>query len=208
MLTLYWATGTCALASHIALEQSGAAYEAQRLDFSKNQQRSPEYLRVNPKGRVPALVTDRGILSETPAILMYIAQSFPQAELAPLDDPFLLAQINAFNSYLCSTVHVAHAHKHRGHRWTDDAAAQAAMRERVPQNMTECFTLIEREMFMGPWVLGERYSISDPYLFTVSRWLASDGVDIAQFPNVAAHAARMAELQAVAKVLSVHNAPA
>ena len=84
MLTLYYAAGTCALASHLALEFAGAPYEAKRLDFKQQQQRSPEYLRINPKGRVPALVTERGVLTETPALLHYIAQSFPQAQLAPL----------------------------------------------------------------------------------------------------------------------------
>ena len=120
MYKLYYAPGTCALASHIALEEAGAAYTAERLDFKANQQNSPEYLAINPKGRVPSLVTDRGILTETPAMLAFIAQTFPQAKLAPLDDPFAFAQVQAFNSYLCSTVHVAHAHKGRGYRWATE----------------------------------------------------------------------------------------
>ena len=74
MYKLYYAPGTCALASHIALEEAGADYRAERLDFKANQQRSPDYLKINPKGRVPALVTDRGILTENPAILAFVAQ--------------------------------------------------------------------------------------------------------------------------------------
>ncbi len=205
MLTLFWAKGTCALASHIALEQVGAEYKAERLDFSKTQQRSPEYLKINPKGRVPALVTDQGILTETPAILLYVAQLFPGANLAPLNDPFALAHVNAFNSYLCSTVHVAHAHKHRGRRWADDPKALEEMTRKVPQTVGECFELIEKEMFQGPWVMGERYSICDPYLFTLAGWLESDKVDINRFPRVADHRKRMADIPAVAKVLKVHE---
>jgi len=207
MLTLYYAPGTCALASHIALEQAGADYVAQRLDFANQQQRSAEYLRINPKGRVPALVTERGILTETPAILQYVAQRHPQANLAPLDDPFELARMNAFNSYLCATVHVAHAHGRRGYRWSDDKAALATMTAKVPQNMAECFELIEREYFAGPWVLGERYSVSDPYLFTIASWLQGDSVDIARFPKVAAHSERMRADAAVGRVLGAHKAP-
>src|SRR5438445_9145235 len=93
MLKLYYAPGTCALASHIALEEVGATYTTERLDFKANQQNSPEYLKINPKGRVPAMVTDRGVLTETPAMLAFIAQSFPKAKLAPLDDPFAFAQV-------------------------------------------------------------------------------------------------------------------
>lgn len=83
MPTLYYATGSCALASHLALEYAGARYETVRVDFAKQEQRSPEYLRLNPKGRMPALLTDCGILSETPALLQFISQSVPDAKLAP-----------------------------------------------------------------------------------------------------------------------------
>lgn len=206
MLKLYYAPGTCALASHIALECAGAAYEAVRLDFGRQEQRSPEYLRINPKGRVPALVTERGVLTETPAILQYVAQTHPQAKLASLDDPFLLGKANEFNSYICSTVHVNHAHKRRASRWADDADAQAAMAAKVPRNMADSFDLIEREMLRGPWVLGEQFSVCDPYLFTLAGWLKGHGIEVANYPKVAAHFARMQDDERVRKVLAQHAA--
>ena len=164
MLTLYYTPNTCALASHIALEETGAEYRTVRIDFASEEQRKPEYLQINPKGRVPSLITERGVLTETPAILAYIAQSYPEADIAPLDDPFAFAGAQSFNSYLGSTAHVAHAHRMRGNRWADDPAAIAEMQRKVPESVTVCFTLLEREMFKGPWVLGERYSICDGYL--------------------------------------------
>lgn len=202
MLTLYTAPATCALASHIALEQAGADYQIHLVDFKSTQQRSPEYLKLNPKGRVPALVTEHGVLTETPAILLYIAQRFPQANLAPFDDPWALAQLNAFCSYLCSTVHVAHAHGRRGARWADDPAAWEAMKAKVPQTVGDGFQMIETEYFKGPWVMGEHYSIADPYLYTLATWMEGDGVDPARFPKVAEHRRRMTALPAVAKVLA------
>ena len=207
MLTFYYAPGTCALASHLALEYTGTPYEAKRLDFKQQQQRSPEYLRVNSKGRVPALVTDRGVLTETPAVLQYIAQAFPQAKLAPLDDAFLLAKVNEFNSYLCSTVHVNHAHKGRGYRWVDaeDTVALEAMKKKVPQTMAESFGLIEEQMLKGPWVLGEQFSTSDLYLYTLTRWLEGDGVDVNRFPKVADHMRRMDAQPQVQKVVALHK---
>ena len=203
MLTLYYAPHTCALASHICLEEAGAAYQTVRLDFADGEQRKPAYLSVNPKGRVPALVTDRGILTETPAILAFIAQSFPAARLAPLDDVFAFAQVQAFNSYLCSTVHVAHAHRLRGSRWADDEAAIEAMKKKVPQSVGACFELIEREMLKGPFVMGETYTICDPYLYTISRWLEGDGVDVARFPKVQDHIRRMEARPAVRQALAL-----
>jgi len=207
MLTFYYAPGTCALASHLALEFADAPYEAVRLDFKTQQQRSPEYLKVNPKGRVPALATDRGVLTETPALLQYIAQAFPRANLAPLDDAFLLAKVNEFNSYLCSTVHVAHAHKGRGYRWVDaaDEASIEAMKKKAPQNMAECFALMEEQMVKGPWVLGERFSTSDLYLYTLTRWLPGHDVDVQRFPRIADHLRRMDAKPQVQKVVALHT---
>ncbi|WP_407176451.1 glutathione S-transferase family protein [Bradyrhizobium sp. STM 3562] len=206
MYKLYYAPGTCALASHIALEEVGAAYTAVRIDFKINQQNSPEYLAINPKGRVPALVTDRGVLTETPAILAYIAQSFPQAKLAPSDDPFALAQVQAITSYFCSTVHVAHAHRMRGYRWATEETSFADMKRMVPKSVGAAFALVERAMLRGPWVMGESYTICDPYLFTLAQWLEGDGIELSTLPNVIAHRQRMMERPAVRKAVEEEKA--
>src|SRR6266576_5089239 len=202
MLKLYYAPATCALASHIALAEAGAAYTTEKIDFKTNQKQSPDYLKINPKGRVPTLVTDRGILTETPAMLAFIAQSFPKAKLAPLDDAFAFAQAQSFNSYLCSTVHVAHAHKGRGYRWAAEESSFADMKRKVPESVGACFALIERDMLKGPWMMGEQYTVCDPYLFTVALWLEGDSVDLADLPKVADHRKRMSERPAVKKVLA------
>ena len=205
MLKLYYAPGTCALATHIALEEAGAPYEAVRIDFGSQAQRSPEYLAINPKGRVPALVTERGTLTETPSLLLFVAQHFPAAELAPFIDPFALAQVQEFNSYLCSTVHVAHAHGRRGTRWADDAAAIEAMKLKVPTTMTECAELIERKFLKGPWVMGEQYTVCDPYLFTIGSWLEGDEVDTTKLPGILEHRRRMLARAAVQKAVSAEG---
>jgi len=202
MFTLYYAPHTCALASHIALIEAGACYALQRIDFARAEQREAPYLAVNPKGRVPAMATPRGILTETPAMLAFIAQNFPAAQLAPLDDPFAFAEVQAVNSFICSTLHVAHAHRMRGHRWADDPAAIAAMQRKVPESVGACFELIEQHMLKGPWVMGERYTICDPYLFTVAQWLEADGVDPARFPGVITHRERVAARPAVQKAIT------
>lgn len=207
MLTLCYTRGTCALAAHILLEQAGAVYDTVSVDFANNAQQSDAYLRINPKGRVPALVTDQGILTETPAILFYICQTHAQAQLAPLDDAFLLAQAQSFNNYLCSSVHVAHAHGRRGARWADALASIDDMRNKLPQTMAAAFQLIEDHLLVGPWVLGARYSMCDPYLFTLAGWLKGDGVDIERFPKVAAHQKRMHEIEGVQKVLEAQRRP-
>jgi len=206
VFTLFFAPNTCALASLIALEEAGASVRIERVDFGKGAQRSPEYLAVNPKGRVPSLACEEGVLTETPAILAFVAQRYPSAQLAPLASPFAFARAQAFNSYLCSTVHVAHAHRMRGQRWVDEPEAIAAMQRKVPQSVGGAFALIESGMLAGPWVLGERYSICDGYLFTLAQWLEADGVELARLPRVLAHRRRVAERPAVQRALAIERA--
>jgi glutathione S-transferase len=200
MIKLYYSPGACSTASYLALEEAGAEYTAERVNFAANQQQSPEYKAINPKGRVPAMVTDRGVLTETPAILAYIAQSYPDAKLAPTD-PFAFGQMQAFNSYLCSTVHVAHAHKGRGTRWADDPAAIAEMKRKVPESVGACFDLIEKGL-NGPWAMGDSFTVSDPYLFTLSGWMEGDSLDLSRYPKVMDHRRRMLERPAVGKVMA------
>lgn len=208
MLTLYYSPNACSLASHIALEEIGAPYEAKRVNFGAEQQKSADYLALNPKARVPTLVTPRGILTETPAILAFLAQSFPDRKLAPLDDPFAFAELQAVNSYFCSTVHVAHAHKGRGSRWADEESSFADMKRKVPQSMTACFELIESRVLKGPWVMGAAFTVADPYLFVLTRWAEGDGVDLSRLPRVADHYARMQARPAVKTVLAREAAAA
>ena len=200
MLKLYYGPRTIAVATLIALEEAGAEYEPVRLDMANLQQRTPEYLAINPKGRVPALVTDRGILTETPATLAYIAQTHPDAKLAPFDDPFAFAEVQSFCAYLCSTVHVAHAHKMRGARWATEASSFADMRAKVPETMTASAAHLDSHCIAGPYVLGDRPSLADAYLFVVASWMPGDGVDVAAFPKLSALLAAMEARDSVKKV--------
>ena len=205
MLKLFYAPGSCARASHISLREANAKFELQLVNFASAEQRTDAYRRVNPKARVPALETDRGVLTETPAILAYIAQAHPGAKLAPLDDPFEFARLQAFNNYLCATVHVAHAHIRRGERWADEPAAIAEMKRKAPEVMAGCFQLIEDELFTGPWVLGSDYSIADPYLFTITQWLPGHKIESSSYPKIHAHLNRMLDRQAVRDTLEAES---
>jgi len=201
MIRLFHAWGSCSLASYLALAEAGADFEVSVMSTKAGDQRTPEYLALNPKGRVPLLITDQGALSENVAILAWVAQAFPEAELAP-SDPWGFAQAQAFNSYLASTVHVAHAHKHRGYRWANEPASFADMTAKVAENETACFQLIEDTMLKGPYVLGDTFSICDAYLFTIASWLEDDGVDPRQFKKVYDHRERVRARPAVRKVLA------
>ncbi len=204
MFTLYLSKGSSALAPQILLEELGVAYQTDERPIPKGAHLSPEYLAINPKGRVPALATKTGIITENPAILWYLGETFPDHRLLPAD-PYARAKVQEINAYICATVHIAFAHKQRGQRWSDDPAIIEGMKHKVAANMRDAAALIDNQYIAGPWVLGETYSISDPYVFLVQRWLGLCDIDIADYPKLAAHKTAMLERPATRAAMAAQG---
>ncbi|MBN9544390.1 MAG: glutathione S-transferase N-terminal domain-containing protein [Alphaproteobacteria bacterium] len=208
MLKLFYAPNACSLAPHIALNEAGAEYEAILVDTKSGEQREAPYLAINPKGRVPALATDRGILTEVPVLLAYIARLFPDAALAPMAwktpaDQFDFFEMQSFNTYLASTIHITYAHLFRPERYADSDTAKADMKAKVAGNLASQLRLVEDRFADGrEWVHGAHYTVSDPYLYVFTRWLDREGAGgIGRFPKLAAHRTRMQARPAVQKTL-------
>ncbi|NRB20991.1 MAG: glutathione S-transferase family protein [Rhodobacteraceae bacterium] len=182
-MQLYYAPGTISIAVAIALHEAGLDYEPIKIDFAAKQQAGAGYAQINPKGRVPALVVDGGILTETGALLDYIADLAPAAGLRP-SDPLLRARMGEVMFYLASTMHVAHAHKMRGSRWASAPSSYKDMKAKVPQTMSECCRYISSNGLRGPFVLGAQISLADCYLYVICTWLAGDGVKLGDFPKI------------------------
>jgi glutathione S-transferase len=200
-LTLYASQGSVAVAAHLALEEAGLPYTTHWISFDKGEQRSREFLAINPKGRLPTLQTEHGHLTETPAILDYICDI--SGKFLP-SNPFQKARAREMISFLAATVHVNHAHGPRAARWSDDPAAQASMAAKVAETMADSCSVIEAVLPDAGWFLGS-YCIADIHLYAVSRWLAGDGVDIAEYPKLAAHFVAMKARPAVVKVATLHG---
>ncbi|WP_299027484.1 glutathione S-transferase family protein [uncultured Sulfitobacter sp.] len=199
-MKLFYANGTISIAPALALIEAGLPHSLARIDFATAEQTKPEYLALNPKGRVPALVLDDGsVLTETGALLDYIAALAPNAGLIPTA-PADAAHMRSVMYYLASTMHVAHAHKMRGSRWADSAESHADMTAKVPQTMTACASYVETECLRGDYVCGDQFTIADPYLFVVCNWLAGDGVTLSDFPAITAYLARMESRDSVKKI--------
>ena len=205
---LFYAPGSCALAAHIALEEAGADYEAVRISLKDGDQHKPGFLAVNPKGRVPALVVPgRGVLTENPVILGYVAQTHPAARLAPNEDSFAFGDMQAFNLFLCATVHPAFAHATRPYRYADGEDAHAAMKAKAPVALAEHFSLIEERFSDGRrFTHGDDYWVSDSYLFVFACWLERRYPEVAaRFPKTISHRRRVEERPAVARVLACES---
>lgn len=184
MLKLYWVKGTISIAVAIALEEAGLPYDAVQMDFKTADQTKPDYLAVNPKGRVPALALEDGtVLTETGALLDYIAAIAPTANLVPTA-PQNAAHMRSAMYYLASTMHIAHAHKMRGSRWATQQSSFDDMTRMVPETMAACAAYVDTHILRGDYVLGDTFSIADPYLYVVCNWLSGDGVDVALYPKI------------------------
>ncbi|WP_299151630.1 glutathione S-transferase family protein [uncultured Tateyamaria sp.] len=180
-MKLHFAPGTISIAVAIALEEAGLDHDTHQLDFAKGDQQSAEYSAINPKGRVPALETEGTVLTETGAILDYIAALSPM--MMPTN-PIQAARARSVMYYLASTMHVNHAHKMRGHRWANAEASHKDMTAKVPETMMASAQYVEDACLEGPYVLGDTPCIADAYLFMVCTWLPGDGVDLAPFPRI------------------------
>ena len=189
-MQLYYAPNTIAVAAAIALEEAGLEYEAVKIDFAAKELTGAAYAQINPQGRVPALAVDGGILTETPALLEYIAELAPEKQLVP-EDRLQRARMREVISYLASTMHVNHAHKLRGARWASKPASYKDMKAKVPQTMAASCDFICRQGLRGPFVLGEAFSVADCHLYPVCTWLEGDGVALADYPKLQTFMAAM-----------------
>ncbi|MCR8826923.1 glutathione S-transferase family protein [Pseudosulfitobacter koreensis] len=189
-MQLYYTPGTISIAVAIALEEAGLDYTAVKVDFAEAEQTKQPYLDKNPKGRVPALEVQGQFLTETGALLDYVAATAPQAGLVPAT-PLEAARMRSVMYYLASTMHVNHAHKMRGSRWADQQSSYDDMTAKVPQTMAASARYIEDHALQGPYVMGDSLSLADPYLFITCNWLKGDGVDPADYPRISAFLAAM-----------------
>lgn len=181
LMKLYYAPNTISVAVAITLEETSLDYTTQHVDFSKGEQLGATYAAINPKGRVPALETNGIILTETGAILDFVAAQV--SDLLPTP-PQQAAKARSVMYYLASTMHVNHAHKKRGTRWADNEISWADMTAKVPETMAASAAYIEAECIEGPYVMGDTFCVADAYLFMVCTWLKGDGVDPAQYPKI------------------------
>lgn len=200
-MQLFYTPGTISIAVAIALNEAGLDYEAVKIDFATAEQTKPAYHAINPKGRVPALAIEGGILTETGALLDYIAAIAPDAGLVP-SDPVMAARMREVMYYLASTAHVNHAHKMRGSRWADNQSSWDDMQAKVPETMTQTAQFIEGRCLRGPFALGNDISLADIYLLVVCHWLPGDQVDMTAFPKIGAFIAAMSERPSVQKAIA------
>ena len=195
MLTLHTNPLTVAPVVAIVLEELGLDYTPVLVDFREHAQQSPTYLALNPKGRVPTLETPDGVLTETGAILDYLA-AVHGPHLVP-DDAFQAGRMRETMYYLASTLHVNYAHALRGARWADTEASWADMAAKAPQTMAASLAYLEGHLDFAPFAIGGALTLADPWLFILTGFAPRLNIDLAQFPKLSAHQVLMNDRYAV-----------
>jgi glutathione S-transferase len=199
MLTLYFSPGACSLASHIGLEETGAPYEAKPVFLAKQQQRTAEYLKINPRGKVPSLSVDGKTLVENTAILSYLAKQFPDKKLMP-SDPVEAARCISTMCWFSSIVHPSFQHAMRPERFAEGDAAQAAVKEMGRKNFWANLQEIN-SMFQGDWIMGNQFTVVDPYALVFYGWAERGGFPVKDLSAYTAWRERMLQRPTVRKVV-------
>src|SRR6185295_5258689 len=197
MLTLYYAAGACSLAAHIVLEEGGEKYEARKMDLSKGEQRTPEYLKIHPLGRVPALGLDDGKpLTENTAILPYLGKRFG---LWP-SDAAAEARALSLIGFFASTVHPAHAHISRPERYATDKSYFPDIQAQGKKSFHGYLKQIDGMLGGRQW-LSDQYSVLDPYGFLFYTWGVRRELPVGELKNYTAFKDRMLQRPAVRRIV-------
>lgn len=188
-MKLYTSPGACSTADHIALQWAGGKFEVQVV--TREQRQLPEYRAINPAGQVPALQDGDFLLTQNAAILGYIADTWPEAQLAGDGSKQQRAEANRWLAFVNSDLHPAFKPLFGPARYTTDEAGHEAVLAQARKNVRALFEVADRQLDGRQWLAGFR-SYADPYLFVVTQWAKKTGVDISGLDHLAAFDARMA----------------
>ena len=180
-MKLYYSPGACSLADHIALEWIGQPYEA--VEVSREQRKTPEYLKINPAGAVPAFEHDGWVLTQNAAILNYLSDSFPEARLSGDGTPRGRADVNQWLALSNADIHPAFHPLFGSTAYLEDPVVIDLTKEAARAKLRSLFERVDAQLAGRDWITGSR-SIADPYLFVVTRWAKAMAVDLSGLGNL------------------------
>lgn len=203
MYTLYWSPGSASMAPHAALEEIGAKYELKTIDLSTGKQRDPEYLKLNPNGKVPTLVVDgRQVMFESAAITMYLADRHPEAGLSPAAADSARGHYYQWMTHLTNTLQPAMLRFYYPDRITNDPEGAVGIAERARDDIVDIWGRIDQHLkSVGPYFLGDRFSAADLFAFTLSTWQDCCPGTYDRFPHVKRLADLVAARPAIGRVI-------
>jgi glutathione S-transferase len=200
MLTLYFSPGACSMASHIGLEETGAPYEEKPTLLPKGEHKTEAYLKINPRGKVPALSVDGKVITENTAILTYLARRFPEKKLLP-PEPIEEARCISTMAWFSNSVHPPYTHYLRPERYAAGEAAQADVKEMAKKTFLSQCAEIDSLLRDKQWIMGEQYTVADPYALVFYGWGVRAAFPMAELKAYTAWKDRMLKRPTVRKIL-------
>jgi len=204
-LDFYFSPGACSLATHIALEEAGAQFAPHVASTRKGMTRTPEYLALNPKGKVPMLGIDGKMLTENVAIQTWLAKTYPAAKLLPAGDALKEAEAQAFIAWCASGIHPVMGRFFGPQNFCDLPDSADSVKALAAKATAANFAIVEKALGAKDWVFGE-WSVADAYIFVFWRWALALKLDVSAFPNYAKHFERMMQRPAVQRALAREQA--
>lgn len=187
-MKLYYATGACSLAAHACLKEAGLPHELIRVDLRTHKtEAGDDFYTINPKGYVPALALDDGsILTENPAILQYIADQVPEKGLAPANGTMERYRLQEWLGFIGSEIHKLFGPLFR-------AGCTEEVRKAQHERIADRLDYVSKALEKRPFLLGDRFTVADAYLFAVLSWTRMTGPELAKWPAIQAYVQRVAE---------------
>lgn len=201
-MKLYGLSGTCSLVDHIALNWTGKPYEYEAVARSKL--KVAPFIEMNPLGAVPVLVDDGIVLTQNIAILEYLAEKNPEAQLFGGDTLLARAESRRWLGFLNSDLHRTFNLIFAAPRWVEGDSAQASLTAHATESIKEMFAIINSHLEGRTW-LSESRSVADAYLYVVMRWAALKKIDLGLMSNLHQHFARMQQDPAVTQALQAEG---
>lgn len=201
-MKLYFSPGSCARVTAIALEEAGLEFEVCIVRLGQGQHKGPEFLAINPKGKVPALAINEQVLTENVAILSFLASTYPAANLLPQSDNAIASAMQIADLCFCgSTLHPIVTRLCIPRFFAEGDDAQASIKQQALETMRPQFALIEQRLKSGPWWYGDVWSIVDGYLFWIWSRVHGCGFPTDEFPSFALHARQSEERPSIQRAL-------
>ena len=198
---LYYAPGACSLASHITIEEIGIPYETQKMNLAEGDQKKPEFLRINPRGRVPACVVDGEVITENVGIITYFAGGYSSEGLWP-KKTWDQAKLVSTMAWLSNSVHPAYGHIVRAERYADDEAAKEAIKVKGKATFQGYLEEIDKLLEGQKWCIANQYTPADAYLLVFYRWGNRSKMPVRSLKNYSALVDRVMARPAVQKVMT------
>ena len=205
MMKLYYFPGNASFTPHVLLSETGAEYELVLVDRNVDAHKSAEYLELNPSGRIPALIDDDLVLFETAAICLHIADKYPESRLAPVVGTTERSEFHKWLFYMATTLQPEVLLYYYGDRHAVTEDGTAAVKAAAEVRLGDMMAIMDKAVAEGPYLLGQDYTLLDPYLLMLCRWCRNFAQPPTGYANLGPYLERLSKRSSIANTFAIEG---